>query len=172
MADTFHVEWIFLTCLCLFQDVFEHTHCFFGYTAFCDFSPVWGHKWRQKFIAHTWKDARWKKLSCNTLRVDVTLAVRELPQKSCSNVNIPAAAVPKGWNECMREASTTVIALTEICCLLLLCRSVTSLGHQGGRRVFWEGTKFFKLCPIHFSMASEKFCKGSFAPPGYRPAVM
>jgi len=28
------------------------------------------------------------------------------------------------------------------------CRPVTSLGHQVGQRVFWEGPKFFNLCPI------------------------
>jgi len=27
-------------------------------------------------------------------------------------------------------------------------RPVTSLGHQGGRRVFWKGPKFLKLYPI------------------------
>jgi len=27
-------------------------------------------------------------------------------------------------------------------------RPVTSLEHQAGRRVFWVGSKFFKLCPI------------------------
>jgi len=43
-------------------------------------------------------------------------------------------------------------------------RPVTSLGHQGGRRVFWEGLKFLKLCPTHFSRWSEKFCRGSFVP--------
>jgi len=58
-------------------------------------------------------------------------------------------------------------------------RPVTSLGHQGGRRVFWEGDKFFKLCPIvskyvrHiFSRGGEIFSRGGFAPlrpPGYGP---
>jgi len=38
-----------------------------------------------------------KNFSYNVLRVDVTLAVGELSQKSCSNVNISAAAVPKGF---------------------------------------------------------------------------
>jgi len=27
-------------------------------------------------------------------------------------------------------------------------RPVTSLGHPEGRRVFWEGPKFFELCPV------------------------
>ena len=31
---------------------------------------------------------------------------------------------------------------------LVVLRPVTSLGHQEGRRVFWEGPKFFELCPI------------------------
>jgi len=38
-----------------------------------------------------------KKLSYNTFLVDVTLAVCELSQKLCSNVNISASAVPKGF---------------------------------------------------------------------------
>jgi len=47
---------------------------------------------------------------------------------------------------------------------------VTSLGHQEGRRVFWEGPNFwtmsniFKLCPTHFSRGSENFSRGGFAP--------
>jgi len=32
--------------------------------------------------------------------------------------------------------------------LMVGCRPVTSLGHPEGRKVFWEGTKFFQLCPI------------------------
>jgi len=27
-------------------------------------------------------------------------------------------------------------------------RPVTSLGHQGRRRVLWDGPKIFKLCPV------------------------
>ena len=38
-----------------------------------------------------------KNFSYNTFLVDVTLAVCELSQKSCSNVNISASAVPKGF---------------------------------------------------------------------------
>jgi len=30
----------------------------------------------------------------------------------------------------------------------MVSRPVTSLGHQEGRRVFWEGPKFFELCPV------------------------
>jgi len=63
---------------------------------FFGFSPTWGHKWGQNNIANTSNDARWKDLSCNALRVNVTLAVREISQKSCSNVNISAAAIPDG----------------------------------------------------------------------------
>jgi len=32
-------------------------------------------------------------------------------------------------------------------CAKLHTRPITSLGYQGGRRVFWEGPTFFKLCP-------------------------
>ena len=52
----------------------------------------------------------------------------------------------------------------------LCCRPVTSLGHQAGRRVFWEGPKSVKQCPTHFSRGSEKFCSGSEASP--RPALI
>jgi len=54
--------------------------------------------------------------------------------------------------------------------LTLTCikiRPVTSLGHQGGQRVFWEGPKFFKLCPRHFSRWGEKFL-GEASPPCLR----
>jgi len=36
-------------------------------------------------------------------------------------------------------------------------RPVTSLGHQVWRKVFWEGPKFFKLCPIVFNYAQKIF---------------
>ena len=49
-----------------------------------------------------------------------------------------------------------------------ISRPVTSLGHQVGRRVFWEGPTFFKLGPIHFSRGG-KFL-GVLLPPGYGPA--
>jgi len=47
-------------------------------------------------------------------------------------------------------------------------RPVTSLGHQGGRRVFWEESRIFKLCPIilnfvqHIFQGSQKFFSGEF----------
>ena len=53
-------------------------------------------------------------------------------------------------------------------------RPVISLRHQGWRRVFWEGPKFFKLCPIVFNYAQqifpgggEKVCRG-LRPPWLR----
>jgi len=39
-------------------------------------------------------------------------------------------------------------------------RPVTSLGHQVARRVSWEGPKFIKLCPTHFSTRGEKILGG------------
>ena len=47
-------------------------------------------------------------------------------------------------------------------------RPVASLGHQAGRRVFWEGHKFFKLCPTHFPRERKLF-QGGFPPPSYGP---
>ena len=40
-------------------------------------------------------------------------------------------------------------------------RPVTNLRHQGWRRVFWEGSKFFKLCPIIFNYAQQIFPGGT-----------
>jgi len=42
-----------------------------------------------------------------------------------------------------------------------MCRPVTSLGHQWGRGVFWEGPKFFKLCPIFLNYVQHIFPGGS-----------
>ena len=47
---------------------------------------------------------------------------------------------------------------------LCMLSIATSLGHQVWRRVFWEGDKFFKLCPTHFSGGCEKFCSGASPP--------
>jgi len=38
---------------------------------------------------------------------------------------------------------------------------VARLGHQVGRRVFWEGSKFFKLCPTYFHRRGENNLGGS-----------
>jgi len=38
------------------------------------------------------------------------------------------------------------------------------LGDQVGRRVFWEGPKFFKLCQTDFSRGAKKLL-GRFTPP-------
>jgi len=42
-----------------------------------------------------------------------------------------------------------------------MSQDVTSLEHQGGRKVFWEVPKFFKLCPIVLNYAQHIF-------PGWR----
>ena len=53
---------------------------------------------------------------------------------------------------------------------LLGNRPPTSLGHQGGRKVFWEGDKFFKRCPIvskyvqHIFPGGRKFFYGALPP--------
>ena len=60
-----------------------------------------------------------------------------------------------------------------------MIRPVTSLGHQEGRRVFREGPKFLKLCPIvlknvqHIFPAGRKILQAGLRPllpPGYGPA--
>ena len=43
-------------------------------------------------------------------------------------------------------------------------RPVTGLGHPVGRRVFWEGPKFFKLCPRILNYVQHIFSRGRFAP--------
>jgi len=62
----------------------------------------------------------------------------------------------------------------------LTIRPVTNLGHQVGRRVFWEEPKFFKVCRIvsnyaqHIFPREEKKIWGGIlphcTPPGYGPA--
>jgi len=50
-------------------------------------------------------------------------------------------------------------------------RLVTSVGHQEGRRISWEGPKFFELCPTHFSRGANMFLGGfsPLLPSGYGP---
>jgi len=38
---------------------------------------------------------------------------------------------------------------------------VTSLGHQVWRKVFWEGSKYFKRCPIIFNYAQHIYPAGA-----------
>jgi len=45
-------------------------------------------------------------------------------------------------------------------------RPVTSLGHQAGWRVFWEGPKFFKLCNIVLNYVQQNFPGGAKTLPG------
>ena len=42
----------------------------------------------------------------------------------------------------------------------IMIRPVTSLGHQEGRRVFWEGLNFFELCPIVANCIQHIFPEG------------
>ena len=54
-------------------------------------------------------------------------------------------------------------------------RPVSSLAHQVERKVFREGPKFAKICPIvlnyvqHIFPEGRKICGGRFAAPGYVP---
>jgi len=117
------VEWIILTCLYLFLRVFEHSHCFFCYATFC-FSPVWGEKWRHKDISNTSKDARWKNFLYNALRVDVTLAVCQFTQKSCSNVNTGANSASKARGEISVIFGSQVSFRVRYCKCVFLCQIV------------------------------------------------
>ena len=76
------------------------------------------------------------------------------------------------WCAIQREYPNLTMSLcASIRChlpLLVGVRPVTSLEHQGWRRVFWEGPKFFKLCPIlsnyvqhTFTRGGENFSRGS-----------
>ena len=58
-----------------------------------------------------------------------------------------------------------------------ICRPVTSLGSQEGRRVlFWTMSNIFKLRPTHFSRGAKIFLEGASSPlrppPGYGPAYL
>ena len=65
---------------------------------------------------------------------------------------------------------------------IVLSRLVPSLWLQGGRRVFWGGPKFCKICPIVKTMSkiffqgAAKIClwgiSPSCAPPSYRPGFV
>ena len=43
-----------------------------------------------------------------------------------------------------------------------LTKPVASLGHQVGQRVFWEGPKLFKLCPIVLNYVQHIFQRGDY----------
>ena len=47
-----------------------------------------------------------------------------------------------------------------------IARPVTNVGHQDGRRVFWEGPKIFELCPIVSNgfQGTKKFSRGASPP--------
>jgi len=50
-----------------------------------------------------------------------------------------------------------------------VCRLVTRLGRQVGRRLFWVGPKFFKLCPIFLNYLQHIFPGGRTNIGGIRP---
>ena len=68
--------------------------------------------------------------------------------------------IPGGW-----------VPVSEMKMRNLVGRPVTSVGHQEGRRVFWEGPKNFGLCPIvlndvqHIFPEGEKIFLGGIHPP-------
>ena len=80
------------------------------------------------------------------------------------------------WQPCSRHA-----AAPRFQCNLLfsvVCRHVTSLGHQEGQsflrggQIFWTMSNSFKRCPTHFSRGGKIFSRGCFAPPGYGPGCV
>ena len=74
------------------------------------------------------------------------------------------------WNGCLLLGELNVLTQDNFMCIFLYSWgqffiangmwgstswSITTLGHQGRRRVFWEGPKSFKLCPTRFSGMGE-----------------
>jgi len=64
---------------------------------------------------------------------------------------------------------------------LVYSRPATSMGHQGGRRVLWEGLEFFKLClrvlndVLHIFHVGRKVLQNGASPPcapGYVPGIL
>jgi len=90
---------------------------------FC-FSPVWGEKQRHKDISNTSKDAQWKKLLYNALRVDVALAVCQFTQKSCSNVNTGANSASKARGTISVIFGSQVSLRVHYCKCVFLCQIV------------------------------------------------
>ena len=59
------------------------------------------------------------------------------------------------------ELKQAIYTQTLKLCKVRIGRHVTSLGHQVGRRVFWEGPKFFKLRPVVSSYVQHIFPGGA-----------
>ena len=82
-----------------------------------------------------------------------------------SSANFKHNSVMTAWDdETWHELDDSVRSI----CL----RPVTILGHQEGRSVFWEGPKFFVLCPIVWKYIQQIFLGGRAPPcalPGYGP---
>jgi len=76
----------------------------------------------------------------------------------------PGGRPRTSWNNYISDLAWSRLAGCEV-------RSVTSLGHHGRRRVFWEWPKFVKLCPIpsnyvqHISPGGTKKFLGGDSPP-------
>ena len=49
---------------------------------------------------------------------------------------------------------------SKVSCPSSKSRPITSLGHQVGRRILWEGPKLFKLCPIVLNYVQHIFPSG------------
>jgi len=101
----------------------------------------------------------------------------------CSTVGLYCVTIT--WQQICKGSFCITVA--GVCCMRLLNADiltsnvarqwhadspVTSLGYQGGRKVFWEGPKFFALCPIDLNYVQniflgwgEKFYREGFAPP-------
>jgi len=60
-----------------------------------------------------------------------------------------------------RKHINWTISLRERHLPMPLRKPVTSLGHQEGRRVFWEGPTFFVLCPIVSNYVQDIFLVGT-----------
>jgi len=68
----------------------------------------------------------------------------------CSEARADRLGTPSGAMSFLRGAQ-----IFKLCPI----RPITSLGHQGWRRVFWKGHKFFQLCPTVFNYAQQIFSR-------------
>ena len=114
---------------------------------------------REKVPLLVWSCARWSEHSlrakCDPIRCNIIFVIRhyslhwlQTSHKQCSQsaVYLQIAVVLLEHQVYLAEYSTG--------------RTVTSLGHQGWQRLFWEGPNIFKLCPVVFSYAQHIFPGG------------
>jgi len=143
-------SWIFVYFPCCFKYDYSISHSHFVHVALCQllFFKLWMEWYLVDWVLLEQGGTWWQYGTQKWYAIRKSLGTTEFGKTGCTSGSFssfplfqllvsPTSFPVNYFCSCRSYLSTTSKS-----------RPVTSLGHQEGQRVFWEGPKFFKLCPI------------------------